>query len=163
MPGQIEIRDDFPDVPLVSHGTNGSAASETQSRACECCGDGFVSLMEEGRFRHLNKTKNLGSGPVDWLLGPVREDRLWTITLHYHSWAWALAERVIIGGDDAPRADACLRRLLVDWIANCDLTAEWAHGILLGMHMQSRQESAGGVACTTSLAVREEGIGASSK
>ena len=124
LPERIELREDFPEVPLLAHGINGDGSDTSESHECKCCGNGFVDLMERGRFRHLNKTKFLGNDNVDWLLGPVNDDRLWTITLHYHAWAWALAERIINNGDDAPRADACLRRLLGDWIENCDLAAE---------------------------------------
>ena len=124
LPRQIDIRDDFPDVPLAPHGKTNDDSSPEQSHHCECCGDGYVDLMERGRFRQLNKTKNLGSAPVDWLLGAASEDRLWTITLHYHAWAWTLAERAVSESDDARRADACLRRLLGDWIENCDLASE---------------------------------------
>ncbi len=129
VPEKIEIRKDFPDVPLLMHGVKDDASSAADSHHCECCGDGFVALMEQGRFRHLNKTKNLGSEPTDWLLGAAAEDRLWTITLHYHAWAWNLAERAAGGGEDAQRADACLRRLLGDWIENCNLEADGARDL----------------------------------
>ncbi|MBN2294571.1 MAG: alginate lyase family protein [Pirellulales bacterium] len=109
VPEEIELRGDFPEVPLVKHDNDSNE---------------FVAMLEEGRFGHLNKTKTLGHSPTDWLLGTASDDRLWTITLHYHAWAWELASRVVVGGDDANRADACLRRLLDDWITNCDLVAE---------------------------------------
>jgi uncharacterized heparinase superfamily protein len=68
-----------------------------------------VSGLAAGRFRHLNLERELGAGPVDWLLGDVREQRLWVVTLHYHEWAPALAAR----------DPALLERLLRDWIARC--------------------------------------------
>jgi uncharacterized heparinase superfamily protein len=68
-----------------------------------------VSGLAEGRFRHLNLERRLGAGPVDWLQGDVREQRLWVVTLHYHEWAPALADR----------DPALLERLLRDWIARC--------------------------------------------
>ncbi len=137
VPEQFEIRKDFPDVPLVPHGSQGSkndGSSPEGSHRCECCSEGFVALMEQGRFHHLNKTRNLHSDPTDWLLGAASDDRLWTITLHYHAWAWKLAQRAVSVGDvsddnGAQRADACLRRLLGDWIANCDLAAGGARDL----------------------------------
>jgi uncharacterized heparinase superfamily protein len=114
VPDEIEISDDFPEVPLVLHDVENDGSS----------GDDLVALLEQGRFRHLNETRALGIAPTDWLLGAVADNRLWTITLHYHAWAWELAERAACGGDDAQRADKCLRRLLGDWIDNCGLEAD---------------------------------------
>ncbi|MEA1952374.1 MAG: alginate lyase family protein, partial [Planctomycetota bacterium] len=124
VPTTIELRKDFPEVPLAGHGSKGDGFGPKENHGREYSGDEVVGLMEQGCFSHLNMTKLLGRSPVDWLLGTAVEDRLWTITLHYHAWAWDLAQRVVAGGGDAHRADACLRRLLADWIANCDLAAE---------------------------------------
>ena len=119
MPDEIKIRGDFPEVPLVRHDPQDDCSS----------GDDLVARMEQGRFRHLGAERSLGSSPTDWMLGAVSDNRLWTITLHYHVWAWQLAERVARGGDDADRADQCLRRLLGDWIDNCGLAVDGARDL----------------------------------
>jgi hypothetical protein len=58
------------------------------------------------------------SGPdsPDWRLGAVATDRLRTITLHYHAWAYPLAERA---GD-------AFRQHLADWMRRCALEAPGA-------------------------------------
>ena len=113
VPGEICLSDDFPEVPLVLHDMQDGGRGESD----------LVDSMEQGRFEHFNAAKPLGRDPTDWMLGAAAENRLWTIALHYHEWAWQLAERVAGGGDDARRADECLRRLLNDWIDNCGLEA----------------------------------------
>ncbi len=69
-----------------------------------------ISGLGDGRFRHLNAERRLGTGPVAWQLGAIAAERLWVVTLHYHEWAAELA-----------RANpALLERLLRDWIQACD-------------------------------------------
>src|SRR5579883_711733 len=56
-----------------------------------------LTLLEAGTFQHLNEARVLGRQRPDWRLGPIRAGRLWTITLHYHAWAYALAEVAAAG------------------------------------------------------------------
>src|SRR5437868_1902356 len=81
------VRDDFPDVPLFRRPSPEGA-------------DG-LALLERGAFSHLNQTHELGREAPDWRLGAVTADRLWTVTLHYHAWAYDLARWAASG----PRAD----------------------------------------------------------
>lgn len=110
-PADICLRGDWPEVPLFAKCSNFEETSQ----------DNFIAEMEQGRFRHLNETRSLGVNPTDWLLGPVGKGRLWTITLHYHAWAYRLAAIAAGGDPEATKADECLRRLLADWIDNCRL------------------------------------------
>jgi len=96
--------DDLRQIPLFHrHGPVGKEA---------------VDLLEQGRFRHLNLTRDLGIGPTDWQIGQTTNHRLWTVTLHYHEWVYSLAEAAV-GGDH--RALSLLERLLEDWLDQCRL------------------------------------------
>jgi len=75
--------------------------------------------LEQGRFYHLNQSKVIGRGPADWQLGPRDRDRLWTVTLHYHRWAFDLAGIIAANGSDAARAEALLVNWLDDWMQRC--------------------------------------------
>jgi hypothetical protein len=87
----------LPGVPLPHHFTE--AGSET------------IQALSQGIFTFLNQTKKLGFPETDWLLGQRREDRLWSVTLHYHEWAYSLARQ----------APALFITLISDWIKRCDL------------------------------------------
>jgi uncharacterized heparinase superfamily protein len=80
-----------------------------------------VGRLSQGVFRHLHEERTLGR-PPDWLLGPRDRGRLWTVTLHYHAWAWDLAAIAAAGGDCAAQADELFREYLDDWIERCDLS-----------------------------------------
>lgn len=92
----------FPVVPLAHPFTGAVAGSPT--------GQGL------GNFTFLNQTHQLGFPHPDWRLGARREDRLWTVTLHYHSWAYALAAE----------EPGVFRDLVWDWIKRCSLEAPGA-------------------------------------
>jgi uncharacterized heparinase superfamily protein len=77
--------------------------------------------LSRGIFRHLNEERQLGR-PPDWLLGPRDSGRLWTVTLHYHHWAWELAAIAAAGGACAAQAGELYREYLDDWIEHCDLS-----------------------------------------
>lgn len=113
-PAAIELRSDVPAVPVAGRGY-------------DVVGEELVALLERGEFVHLNHRKTLTrerpSDGVDWRLGPQNVDRLWTVTLHYHGWAWELARVAVGGGDLGARAAALLRRYLGDWIEHCPLHA----------------------------------------
>lgn len=84
-------------------------------------GEAALDGLARGEFTHLNRTFALGRDRPDWRLGEVGQARLWTITLHYHEWAYALAE---IGATDPARGDEALdllRHYLEDWIERCDV------------------------------------------
>jgi uncharacterized heparinase superfamily protein len=93
-------------------------------------GSEVVALLGQGVFRHLNEERHLGRDRPDWRLGPVGADRLWTVTLHYHAWADALAE-VASAPPTAEAAGAAelLRYYVGDWIARCPVEAEGARSL----------------------------------
>ncbi len=109
VPEVVPQRTDFPAVPVVSHSP-------------DVRGEELLQQLEQGIFEHLHFSRCLGYQPTDWLLGPATEHRLWTVALHYHAWAWDLAQLVARQGPDAERADELLRAYLADWISRCDLT-----------------------------------------
>jgi uncharacterized heparinase superfamily protein len=74
-------------------------------------GSEAVQALSQGIFTFLNQTKKLGFPEPDWLLGQRREDRLWSVTLHYHEWAYSLARQ----------APVLFVTLISDWIKRCDL------------------------------------------
>ncbi len=81
----------------------------------------IIDRLSQGIFRHLNEERPLGR-PPDWLLGPRDRDRLWTVTLHYHHWAWELAVIAAAGGSRAAQAGELYREYLDDWIKRCDFS-----------------------------------------
>jgi uncharacterized heparinase superfamily protein len=81
----------------------------------------IVERLSRGVFRHLNEEGPLGR-PPDWLLGPRDRGRLWTVTLHYHHWAWELAAIAAADGSCAAQAGDLYREYLDDWIKRCDLS-----------------------------------------
>jgi uncharacterized heparinase superfamily protein len=111
VPATLAVRDDFPASLLAA--AHAPDLSEEE-----------LDELEWGRFTYLNESRYLGTDPVDWQLGSCGAGRLWTITLHYHAWAWRLARLVERGGELSARADWLLRRYLGDWITRCDLTAD---------------------------------------
>jgi uncharacterized heparinase superfamily protein len=74
----------------------------------------------------LNRSADIGIDRPDWRLGPVATDRLWTVTLHYHAWADALAELAAGGGPDAGDAATLLAHYIGDWITRCPVDAPGA-------------------------------------
>jgi uncharacterized heparinase superfamily protein len=116
IPGQLMVRRTFPDVPTDS--------------LYDPCDPDLVNRLREGKLRLLGDTRSLiDSNQVDWCLGEMNENRLWTITLHYHRWAWELARVVKEGGPERDEASALLRRLLGDWITRADLSARGARDL----------------------------------
>lgn len=93
------LRPDFPTLPLL-HGY-GEIGPE------------MASQLRQGRFCFLNQSRQLGRESPDWRLGAIAADRLWTITLHYHAWAYELAK--------AADETALFRHYLSDWMARCAL------------------------------------------
>jgi uncharacterized heparinase superfamily protein len=81
----------------------------------------IVQRLSQGVFRHLNEERQLGR-PAEWALGPCDRGRLWTVTLHYHRWAWELAMIAGAQGLHAARAYELFRELVGDWIERCDLS-----------------------------------------
>src|SRR5579883_466891 len=95
------IRTDFPDVPLIATRA-GSDASLLAPRAGEC---------------------------PDWRLGPITKDRLRTITLHYHAWAYELADAAAGNDPKAEEATTLFRDYVSDWIARCALETAGARDL----------------------------------
>ncbi|HUG92006.1 MAG TPA: heparinase II/III family protein, partial [Planctomycetaceae bacterium] len=104
--------DDFPEVPIVHR----LAPS----------GDDAVRQLIAGEFCQLNRSEHLGRVRPDWQLGPRAEHRLWTVTLHYHAWAYELAEAVRRGGGASADAESTFVAYLSDWIERCDLNVAGA-------------------------------------
>ncbi len=100
-------REDFPDLPLIH-------ATETIPEV--------VAELERGEHRFLNQTRHLGRERPDWRLGTIGTDRLGTITLHYHRWAWDLAHEAAKGAK-ADEAAALFRHYLSAWMSRCALDA----------------------------------------
>jgi uncharacterized heparinase superfamily protein len=80
----------------------------------------LVGQLLGGIFEHLNQVRDLGR-PVNWLLGPVDRDRLWTATLHYHRWAYDLARLALREDELGKQASILFEELVSEWIARCDL------------------------------------------
>lgn len=110
VPENTPLRGDFPQLPPVCH-RPGPA------------GGPLLERLQQGVFEHLGTARSLGRDPPDWQLGRQADGRLWTATLHYHAWAWELAELVLQSGPSAATADELLRHYLTDWIARCGLSA----------------------------------------
>ncbi len=108
VPQTLRLRGDFPQVPLVAHRPGPG-------------GPQLVDQLQQGVFEHLHVSRRLNRPPTDWRIGPITHDRLWTAALHYHAWAWELAESARHHGASAEQADELLRHYLADWIARCDL------------------------------------------
>lgn len=142
VPAALTVRGDFPEnaatIPeILSEASLGQDARGALDNARDDWNEArkplsdreFLDRLERGQFTHLNETRDLGTDPVDWRLGDQQSDRLWTITLHYHAWAWRLAQIVTRGGQSGQRADRLLRRYLGDWITRCDLTVDGSRSL----------------------------------
>lgn len=82
----------------------------------------LVELLDEGVVEHLHQARHLGRERPDWRLGPRSEERLWTITLHYHAWAYGLAEAAATGDAGiSARAAELFRHYVADWIERAAL------------------------------------------
>jgi len=92
-------------------------------------GGDLVGELARGRFSHLARGRDLGRERPAWRLGEVGEGRLWTITLHYHEWAYGLAEVAAGEGAAGDEAAALLSHYLSDWMARCDLGAPGARAL----------------------------------
>jgi uncharacterized heparinase superfamily protein len=88
----------------------------------------ILERLSQGRFLHLNEERELGR-PPDWLLGSREHGRLWTVTLHYHRWAWELAMTAAGQGPRAVRAHDLFRELVGDWIERCDISRPGARDL----------------------------------
>jgi uncharacterized heparinase superfamily protein len=80
----------------------------------------LVARLSAGKFAHLNAVRELGR-PPDWLLGRIDQDRLWTITLHYHGWAYELARLAARNDPTADEASRLFVEYVSDWMRRCDL------------------------------------------
>ena len=106
---------EFPSVPPFRH-----AELEDES---------LIELLRDGKFRHLHQTESLGRELPDWRLGVQPRSRLWTITLHYHAWAYQLARIVHDGGPLAAEAEVLLAHYLGDWLLRCDQSVPGAEDL----------------------------------
>ena len=85
----------------------------------------LVAQLSAGQFVHLNTLRDLGR-PPDWLLGKIGHDRLWTVTLHYHRWAYELARLAARKDSTADEAGRLFVEFVSDWIGRCDLAVAGA-------------------------------------
>ena len=108
--GSPRVRRDFPDLPrLETPGPDGAA---------------LTAMLAEGRLELLSQTAELGLERPDWRLGARSSERLWTVTLHYHAWAFSLAEAAADESASAAsrrRAAELFRHYVGDWIRRCGL------------------------------------------
>lgn len=111
-PRDCVSKEPFPDIPALRH----SDVDDEQT----------VRLLREGMFHHLHRTEEIGRRVPDWRLGPQKQQRLWTVTLHYHAWAYELAELIRDGGKNSAEATHLLEHYLDNWIRRCDLTVPGA-------------------------------------
>jgi hypothetical protein len=100
-----DVRDEFPDLPLPPQPTIEAREATT--------------VLRRGVFRHLNQSRHLGRERPNWLLGTAAKERLWTVALHYHAWAYQLAQAAAAGGDDADDAASLFQHYISDWIRHC--------------------------------------------
>ena len=107
-----------PAAPDYAHRLNDiSAPSLSTDHSCRR----LVSTLQQGGLRLLNQTHLFDRRSPDWRLGDRSENRLWSVTLHYHAWLFELAQ-IILGEDPAAeQAEALLHSHLEDWLARCDL------------------------------------------
>ena len=111
--------DRFPDVPVLHRlGPVGLVGPE------------LVDALANGRFHHLNWCEHIGRHRPDWRLGRQSENRLWTMTLHYHAWVHGLAEAIRSGGGTGQRAETLLLDYLTDWMTRCDLAVPGARDLV---------------------------------
>ncbi len=111
----MALRDDFPVLPVLDDKESSPGL--------------FIDRLERGIFTHLNEEKDLGREFPDWRLGPQKAYRLWTITLHYHQWAYDLAKVV---AQEWPKADAAatlFKHYVMDWIIRCDVSQPGARDL----------------------------------
>jgi uncharacterized heparinase superfamily protein len=76
-----------------------------------------LRCLERGEFCVLGNVRRVGFKSPDWHFQSSAEHRLWSISLHYHDWAWALAQLVQANGPDSARAESLLTHYLSDWIS----------------------------------------------
>lgn len=84
------------------------------------------ALMDKGVVEHLNEQHAIRRERPNWMLGRATQNRLWTVTLHYHDWAWDLAQVGARGNVTSPEACALLEHYLSDWIERCGVDADGA-------------------------------------
>ncbi len=109
------LRDDLPEVPAGHRPTPSGAEA--------------VALLHRGVFCRLNESREVGRERPDWALGPCTAGRLWTVTLHYHAWAYDLAEAAAAGGPGSDEAAELFRHYVGDWMRRCALTAPGARAL----------------------------------
>ena len=93
--------------------------SSARLPASDAASDDQIEAMSRGVFRHLNEEHDLGFDQPDWRLGPQTRSRLWTVTLHYHEWAYSLARAAVSEGRANRDASWLFEHFLGDWIARC--------------------------------------------
>ncbi len=113
-PFSPRLRDDLPPVALLFSG-------------CPT-GERLPALLAGNQLSLLGQERSFAPGAPDWRLGPVTADRLWTINLHYHAWAVALAA-VPAEPPDAAVAHALLERLVQSWLTECALERPGARSL----------------------------------
>ncbi|MFZ1008328.1 MAG: heparinase II/III family protein, partial [Candidatus Sulfotelmatobacter sp.] len=105
------LRLDFPDLPPV-HLPEWKGAE--------------VGALADGVIQHFNEGYALGRQRPDWRLGRVSVGRLWTVTLHCHSWVYRLASTAVAGDSEAELASTLLQNYVSDWMDHCSLTSPGA-------------------------------------
>jgi uncharacterized heparinase superfamily protein len=120
-------------VPTWATASTNGAISQLQTdlpasiaASDEASPDGsLITQLSQGTFQLLNAARALGR-PPDWLLGQTDHDRLWTVTLHYHRWAYDLAQLASREEQGGREAGELFVEYLSDWMDRCDLSAPGA-------------------------------------
>jgi uncharacterized heparinase superfamily protein len=114
-PSPAFLRGEFPRVPLLEHpGPTGPEA---------------VAMLEAGELVHLNHRLKIGRAKPYWRLGNQQQERLWTVTLHYHRWAYELVKAIKGDDEHSRRAEALFKEYIASWIEDCDLAEPGARDL----------------------------------
>ena len=89
-------------------------------------GPDAVRSLRSGEWEHLGLRRAIGRDRPEWGLGPLAENRLWTLELLGHHWAYSLAEAADLGGPGTEEAEEEFDHYVSDWIQRCGLEAPGA-------------------------------------
>ncbi|QDS95815.1 Heparin-sulfate lyase precursor [Roseimaritima multifibrata] len=119
-----KIRPDRPlEVPGIQPGP--MAMPPVFGTTCDS-GNELIESLAGGKLRLLNQSFAFGESNWDWRLGSVSEDRLWTVTLHYHQWLYELAKIATESPEHGPKAKELWGAAMSDWLQNCRLDSPGA-------------------------------------
>jgi uncharacterized heparinase superfamily protein len=110
-PQSLTLAKPLPIIPLAHHAPAWDQTTPDQ--------------LAQGQFTFFSQTFTLGASgaaPIDWKLGNQSQNRLWIISLHYHTWLFKLGSLTLDpASPHAPQAAQLFGTLLDDWLANASL------------------------------------------